>query len=58
MGDNSLMTVFNASEDQLIEQLVVFKIFEGTVKDHCTACTVSPSIGALLAGLHDHQGPG
>ena len=27
------MTVFNASEDQIIEHLVAFKIFEGAQKD-------------------------
>lgn len=32
IGDHSVMTVFNGSEDQLIEHLVAFKIFEGTEK--------------------------
>ena len=47
------MTVFNASEDQLIEQLVAFKIFEGTVKD--TIAPLAPFLRRLELSLLDYM---
>ena len=47
------MTVFNASEDQLIEQLVAFKIFEGTVKDMIAA--LAPFLRRLELSLLDYM---
>jgi exodeoxyribonuclease V alpha subunit len=47
------MTVFNASEDQLIEQLVAFKIFEGTEKD--TIAALGPFTRRLELSLLDYM---
>ena len=47
------MTVFNASEDQLIEHLVAFKIFEGTEKD--TIAPLVPFIRRLELSLLDYM---
>ena len=53
MGDHSIMTVFNASEDQLIEQLVAFKIFEGMEK--ATIALLEPFIRRLDLSLLDYM---
>jgi exodeoxyribonuclease V alpha subunit len=47
------MTVFNASEDQLIEHLVVFKIFDGLEKD--TIAPLVPFIRRLELSLLDYM---
>ena len=47
------MTVFNANEDQLIEHLVAFKIFEGTKKD--TIAPLVPFIRRLELSLLDYM---
>ena len=47
------MTVFNATEDQLIEQLVAFKIFEGTEKT--TISKLVPFIRRLELSLLDYM---
>jgi exodeoxyribonuclease V alpha subunit len=47
------MTVFNASQDQLIEHLVAFKIFEGTEKD--TIAPLVPFIRRLELSLLDYM---
>jgi exodeoxyribonuclease V alpha subunit len=47
------MTVFNASEDQLLEQLVAFKIFEGTAKN--TIAPLLPFIRRLELSLLDYM---
>ena len=53
MGDHCIMTVFNASEDQLIEQLVAFKIFEGMEK--ATIALLEPFIRRLDLSLLDYM---
>jgi len=53
MGDHCLMTVFNASEDQLIQHLVAFKIFEGTEK--ATIALFEPFIRRLELSLLDYM---
>ena len=45
------MTVFNAGEDQLIEQLVAYKIFEGMEK--ATIALLEPLIRRLDLSLLD-----
>ena len=47
------MTVFNASQDQLIEHLVAFKIFEGTEKT--TIAPLVPFIRRLELSLLDYM---
>ena len=47
------MTVFNASEDQLVEHLVAFKIFEGTEK--ATIAPLVPFIRGLELSLLDYM---
>ena len=47
------MTVFNASQDQLIEHLVAFKIFEGAEKD--TIAPLVPFIRRLELSLLDYM---
>ena len=47
------MTVFNASEDQLIENLVAFKIFEGAQKD--TIALLGPFIRRWELSLLDYM---
>jgi exodeoxyribonuclease V alpha subunit len=47
------MTVFNASKDQLLEQLVAFKIFEGTAKN--TIAPLLPFIRRLELSLLDYM---
>ncbi len=47
------MTVFNVSEDQLIEHLVAFKIFEGTEKD--AIAPLIPFIRRLELSLLDYM---
>jgi exodeoxyribonuclease V alpha subunit len=53
MGVHSIMTVFNASEDQPIEQLVAFKIFEGTEK--ATIALLEPFIRRMDLSLLDYM---
>ena len=53
IGDHSVMTVFNAGEDQLIQQLVAFKIFEGTEK--ATIALLEPFIRRLELSLLDYM---
>jgi exodeoxyribonuclease V alpha subunit len=53
IGDPSIMAVFNVNQDQLIEQLVTFKIFEGA--ETATISQFVPFIRRLELSLLDYM---